>query len=89
MLGPSKRRRISKQGTRFVSCALAELALIRFPQLLSITGGDFVWLKDAGQPTLEDINLTLRKGELLGVLGRVGAGKVCPLTAITFLVLNS
>ena len=27
-------------------------------------------------PTLEDINLTVRKGELIGILGRVGAGKV-------------
>ena len=27
-------------------------------------------------PTLEDINLTVKKGELVGILGRVGAGKV-------------
>lgn len=27
-------------------------------------------------PTLEDINLTVKKGELVAILGRVGAGKV-------------
>jgi ABC-type polysaccharide/polyol phosphate transport system ATPase subunit len=31
---------------------------------------------DAIQPTLEDINLTVKKGELIGILGRVGGGKV-------------
>jgi ABC-type glutathione transport system ATPase component len=43
---------------------------------LSIQGGEFAWEKDAIQPTLEDINITVKKGQLLGVLGRVGAGKV-------------
>lgn len=50
--------------------------LIRLVKVLSIVGGDFSWEKDASQPTLEGIDLTLKKGELLGVLGRVGAGKV-------------
>ena len=45
-------------------------------EVLSITNGEFYWTKDAAAPTLEDINLTVRKGDLLGVLGRVGAGKV-------------
>jgi len=31
---------------------------------------------------LEDINLTVRKGELVGVLGRVGSGKSSLLSAI-------
>jgi len=43
---------------------------------LSIINGEFSWNKDAVQPTLEDINLTVKKGELIGVLGRVGCGKV-------------
>ena len=34
------------------------------------------------QPTLEDINLTVRMGELVGVLGRVGQGKTSLLSAI-------
>jgi len=29
------------------------------------------------QSTLEDINISIKKGELFGVFGRVGAGKVC------------
>jgi ATP-binding cassette, subfamily C (CFTR/MRP), member 1 len=47
-----------------------------FFQVLSIKGGEFSWDKDSMTPTLEDINLTVRKGELIGILGRVGAGKV-------------
>lgn len=44
--------------------------------VLSIKNGEFRWSKDTPTSTLEDINLTVRKGELLGVLGRVGSGKV-------------
>lgn len=45
-------------------------------EVLSITDGEFAWSKESASPTLEDINLTVKKGELVGVLGRVGAGKV-------------
>lgn len=45
-------------------------------EVLSIKGGEFAWTKKDVQPVLEDINLTVRKGELVGILGRVGAGKV-------------
>jgi len=44
--------------------------------VLSIKEGNFTWNKNAVQPTLENINVSIKKGELLGVLGRVGAGKV-------------
>ncbi|KAI6120104.1 P-loop containing nucleoside triphosphate hydrolase protein [Pisolithus croceorrhizus] len=50
--------------------------------VLSIKGGEFAWTKSDVQPVLEDINLTVRKGELVGVLGRVGAGKSSLLSAI-------
>ena len=45
-------------------------------EVLSIRDGDFSWNKNAIQPTLEGIDLTVRKGELVGILGRVGDGKV-------------
>jgi ABC-type methionine transport system ATPase subunit len=45
--------------------------------VLDIKDGEFAWSKDAQSPTLEDINLVVRKGELTGIIGRVGAGKVC------------
>ena len=44
-------------------------------EVLSITNGEFFWSKDNREPTLQDINLTVRKGELTAVLGQVGAGK--------------
>ncbi|KAH7904260.1 P-loop containing nucleoside triphosphate hydrolase protein, partial [Hygrophoropsis aurantiaca] len=50
-------------------------------QVLSIKGGEFQWSKK-DPVTLEDINLTVRKGELVGILGRVGAGKSSLLSAI-------
>lgn len=45
-------------------------------QVLSIKNADFTWSKEAVQPVLEDINLNVKKGELVGVFGRVGCGKV-------------
>jgi ABC-type bacteriocin/lantibiotic exporter with double-glycine peptidase domain len=43
---------------------------------VTIENGEFSWHKEAAQPTLEKINLCFRKGELVGILGRVGCGKV-------------
>ena len=45
-------------------------------QVLSIANGEFFWSKDGKEPTLQDINLTAKKGELIAILGQVGAGKV-------------
>lgn len=44
--------------------------------VVSVTDGEFSWDKNAVSSTLEGINLTVRKGDLVGILGRVGAGKV-------------
>lgn len=49
---------------------------------MSITEADFSWSKISTEPTLEGINLTVKKGELVGILGRVGAGKTSLLSAI-------
>ena len=45
-------------------------------EVLSIANGEFFWSKDGKEPTLQDINLTVKKGELTAVLGQVGSGKV-------------
>ncbi|CDO77661.1 hypothetical protein BN946_scf184969.g12 [Trametes cinnabarina] len=50
--------------------------------VVSIKNGEFRWNKNSPSPTLEDINLTVHKGDLVGVLGRVGAGKTSLLSAI-------
>lgn len=51
-------------------------------QVLSIRYGTFKWLGKTAESTLQDIDLTVRKGDLVGVMGRVGAGKVCILKRV-------
>lgn len=51
-------------------------------EVLEIRDGEFVWSKEVTSPTLEGINLSVKKGDLVGVLGRVGAGKTSLLSAI-------
>ncbi|KIJ55549.1 hypothetical protein M422DRAFT_199806 [Sphaerobolus stellatus SS14] len=51
-------------------------------ETLVIREGEFEWSKDQTESTLHGIDLTVRKGELVGVLGRVGAGKSSLLSAI-------
>lgn len=51
-------------------------------ELVSVVHGDFSWNSKNSTPTLSDINLSLKKGELLAVVGRVGSGKSSLLSAI-------
>ncbi|KAJ8516868.1 hypothetical protein ONZ45_g5873 [Pleurotus djamor] len=51
-------------------------------EVLSIKDAEFWWSRKDSAPALENINLTVRKGELVGILGRVGAGKTSLLSAI-------
>ncbi|KAJ7634168.1 P-loop containing nucleoside triphosphate hydrolase protein [Mycena polygramma] len=51
-------------------------------EVLNITDADFRWNSTDVVPTLENINLIARKGELTAVMGRVGAGKTSLLSAI-------
>jgi len=48
--------------------------------VLTIKDADFSWSSQAIEPTLEAINLSVKKGELVAILGRVGAGKVGVMT---------
>ncbi|KAG5338421.1 hypothetical protein C0989_007305, partial [Termitomyces sp. Mn162] len=61
---------------------IAVPTLNRGDEVLSIRDADFSWEKKAVEPTLEGVNLSVKKSELVGVLGRVGAGKTSLLSAI-------
>ncbi|CAE6486674.1 unnamed protein product [Rhizoctonia solani] len=50
--------------------------------VLEICGGDFKWSKQTIRPTLENVDITVRKGELVGIIGSVGSGKTSLLSAI-------
>lgn len=50
--------------------------------VVTIKNGEFKWSRKQPVPTLQDIDLTVKKGELLAVLGKVGDGKSSLLSAI-------
>ncbi|KAG6908349.1 hypothetical protein DXG01_005167 [Tephrocybe rancida] len=60
----------------------APTPLKRGDEVLFIKDADFAWEKNAVVPTLEKIDLLVKKGDLFGVLGSVGAGKTSLLSAI-------
>ncbi|CDU22833.1 probable YCF1-Vacuolar ABC transporter responsible for vacuolar sequestration of glutathione-S-conjugates [Sporisorium scitamineum] len=51
-------------------------------EVVIIRDGEFKWSRSQPVPTLQDINLTVKKGELLAVLGKVGDGKSSLLSAV-------
>ena len=51
-------------------------------ELVSVNKGEFSWTDSEAQPILHDITLSLKKGDLLSVVGRVGSGKSSLLSAI-------
>jgi ATP-binding cassette subfamily C (CFTR/MRP) protein 1 len=50
--------------------------------VITMRNAEFKWSRKQPVPTLSDIDLTVEKGELLAVLGRVGDGKSSLLSAI-------
>lgn len=50
--------------------------------VVTMKNAEFKWSRNQPVPTLSDIDLTVKKGELLAVLGRVGDGKSSLLSAI-------
>ena len=45
-------------------------------EIISIMNGELLWSKDGKDLILQNINLKVKKGEQIAVLGQVGAGKV-------------
>ncbi|KAJ4473750.1 metal resistance protein YCF1 [Lentinula aciculospora] len=62
--------------------AIETLSIANGQEVLSIKDADFSWSRTAVQPTLEGVNFSVRKGELIGVFGKVGCGKTSLLSAI-------
>ena len=50
--------------------------------VVSIKNGEFRWLEGSTEPILQDIDLEVKKGELIALIGRVGDGKSSLLGAI-------
>ncbi|KAJ3266425.1 hypothetical protein HDU77_001036 [Chytriomyces hyalinus] len=49
---------------------------------VSIESGTFRWVKDSAEPVIRNINLKVREGELLAIVGMVGSGKSSVISAL-------
>ncbi|CAH7687177.1 hypothetical protein PPACK8108_LOCUS21917, partial [Phakopsora pachyrhizi] len=53
-----------------------------YEEFVSVKDGEFSWNSTTNEPTLSKINLSVRKSNLVAVVGRVGSGKSSLLSAI-------
>lgn len=51
-------------------------------ELISVEKASFAWTGTQNEATLVNISLSVKKGELVGVVGRVGSGKSSLLSAV-------
>ena len=49
---------------------------------IEMTGASFSWLRDSASPTLDSLNLSVRRGELVAVVGKIGSGKSSLLAGV-------
>ena len=49
---------------------------------IKVENGSFKWTKEAGANTLEDVNISVKSGELVAVVGHIGSGKSSLLSAM-------
>lgn len=52
------------------------------PVLVKVQNGEFRWDSRSREPVLANINLEVKKGQLIACIGRVGAGKTSLISAI-------
>ena len=56
--------------------------LVSGDELVSVQKGEFSWTANQAEPTLVNVNISVKKGELVAVVGRVGSGKSSLISAI-------
>lgn len=66
------------EGRRIVRNTKLELGDV----VLSLKDGEFRWSKGSATPVLEHINVDVRKGEIMGIMGRMGSGKTSLLSGV-------
>lgn len=52
------------------------------PEVIRINDGSFSWDSGDSEPILKDVNLSIKKGQLIAVIGGVGAGKSSLLSTL-------
>ena len=52
------------------------------PTALVFNNASFSWSKSCSSPTLKDLNLNIKKGDLVAVVGKIGSGKSSLLSSI-------
>ncbi|XP_076346503.1 multidrug resistance-associated protein 1-like isoform X2 [Tachypleus tridentatus] len=55
--------------------------LVKYGESITVENGLFSWERD-GEPILKNVNLNVKKGQLVAVVGQVGAGKSSLLSAL-------
>lgn len=49
---------------------------------VKVDNADFAWENDSTEPNLQDLNMNVKKGSLIAVVGKVGSGKSSLLSAL-------
>lgn len=69
-----------------LSSEIDQEAVTRFPIVdeypVVVEGGNFAWEDTQDRPTLSDINLKVKRGSLVTIVGSVGSGKTSMLAAL-------
>jgi ABC-type multidrug transport system fused ATPase/permease subunit len=76
-----------KRVSKFLNCDEADQDAIVYKNnmhdsAVKIENATFSWTKEQLTPTLQDVNIDIKKGELVAIVGRVGSGKSSLLSTL-------